>query len=126
MKVLLDTNALMMPVQFGVDVFEEIRWLIGAYEPVTLEDIIRELEGLAMGRGDDATAARVALSLCSRCTIVQNGLQGDTVDERLAVYAEAEGCIVVTNDRKLKKTLLERGIDVITMRKKKKLEIVRA
>ncbi len=31
MRVLLDANALMMPVQFGVDVLEEIRWLIGSY-----------------------------------------------------------------------------------------------
>jgi len=44
-RVLLDANALMMPAQFGVDIFSEIELLIGAYEPVILEDILSELEG---------------------------------------------------------------------------------
>jgi rRNA-processing protein FCF1 len=125
-RVLLDANALMMPVQFGVDVLEEIRWLIGSYEPVTLVDVQHELEGLAQGRGEDAAAARVGLSLTSRCTIIRDVPSVGTVDERIAEYAEKENCIVATNDRGLRRRLLRMGIDVITLRKKKTLEIERA
>ncbi len=126
MRVLLDANALMMPVQFGVDVLEEIRWLIGSYEPVTLADVLYELEGLAKGRGEDAAAARVGLSLSSRCTVIRDGPSAGSVDERIAEYAKKEHCIVVTNDRGLRRRLLRMGIDIITLRKKKTLEIERA
>ncbi len=125
MKVLLDTNALMMPAQFGVDIFSEIELLIGAYEPVILEDVMSELKGISNGHGRDAASARVALSLSERCTIDASRHRDLPVDERLLIYAEERGCVVVTNDRKLRTILLEHKIDVIYLRKQKKLEIFR-
>lgn len=58
MLVLFDANALMIPVQFGVDIFTGVEELVGAFEPVTLEDVKDELTGLSRGRGRDAAAAR--------------------------------------------------------------------
>jgi len=124
-KVLLDANAFMMPVQFGIDIYEELRILLGDFVPVTLPGVIRELERISAGHGKDAAAARVGLALAERALIVPETGELPHVDDRVIRYAEQEGCIVVTNDRRLKESLLGRGIGVVTMRKQKKLELIR-
>ena len=125
MLVLFDANALMIPVQFGVDVFTGVEELIGAFEPVTLEDVKDELTGLSRGRGRDAAAAKVGATLVSRCRVVRSVHQDVTVDERIIRYAEEHHCVVVTNDRGLRGELLSRHIDVIYLREKKRLDIIR-
>lgn len=125
MKVLLDTNALMMPVQFRIDLFDELRSLLGGYEPLVLTDVRRELEGLARGGGNDAAAARAGLMFAERCREVESQSRAPTVDDRVAEYAAAEGCMVVTNDRRLRNALLAAGVPVISLRSQKKLEILR-
>ena len=125
LKVLLDTNALTIPVQFGIDLFAELERVIGLYQPYILAESIVELKRLAKGSGIDAAAARVGLVLSDRCAIVEGDKSIGNVDERIASYAETEHCIVVTNDIPLKMTLKKRGIQVISIRKLKKLEIGR-
>ena len=125
MKVLLDANALMIPVQFGIDIFSEIEALLGAYEPVTLEDVTRELAGIASGKGRDAAAARVGIRLADRCRVEKSPYDDIPVDERIIRYAVENECMVATNDRLLRSALLKRNIDVVYLREKKKLEIIR-
>ncbi len=124
-KILLDANALMMPVQFGIDIYAELTSLFGIYECLVPEGVMNELQGIAEGGGRDAAAARVGMELAKRSTIISTGLHPGSVDDRLVAYAEAGGCIVVTNDRHLRNTLLERGIGVVSMRKQQKLELIR-
>lgn len=125
MLVLFDANALMIPVQFGVDVFTGVEELVGAFEAVTLEDVKDELAGLARGRGRDAAAARVGVTLTARCRVVRSPHQAVSVDNRIIRYAEEQRCVVVTNDRRLREELLSRHIDVIYLREKKRLDIIR-
>ncbi len=124
-KVLLDTNALLMPVQFGIDLYDELQALFGDFEPVTLEEVVGELSGLSRGRGRDATAARVGLAMARRSTVVPSGSSADRVDDRVIEYARREGCTVVTNDRKLRNALLREGVDVVSMRRARTLELLR-
>jgi len=123
--VLFDANALMIPVQFGVDIFTGVEELVGSFEAVTLEGVKDELAGLARGRGRDAAAARVGASLAARCHIVRSPHQDMPVDDRIVRYAEEHHCVVLTNDRRLREELLSRHIDVIYLREKKRLEIIR-
>jgi uncharacterized protein len=124
-NVLLDTNALMMPVQFGIDLYGELQILFGEIEPIILKEVVDELSGIAKGRGRDAAAARVGLAMAERWTIVPSGSAAERVDDRLIQYARQEGCVVVTNDRNLKRALLEQGVDVVSMRNRKQLELTR-
>ncbi len=124
-RVLLDTNALLIPAQFGIDLYTELLGIFGDFEPITLEEVVDELTGLARGRGRDAAAARVGLALARRSTIVPSGSSAESVDERILEYARQEGCIVVTNDRELRKALLREGVDVVSMRRRKTLDLVR-
>jgi len=124
-RVLLDTNALLMPAQFRVDLYDELLALFGDFEPITLEEVIGELSGLSRGRGRDAAAARVGLAMARRSTVVPSGSTAEHVDDRLIEYARREGCTVVTNDRQLRKALVGEGIDVVSMRRERTLELMR-
>jgi rRNA-processing protein FCF1 len=59
-KVLLDTNALMMPSQFQIDLFEELRMLLGSFEPVVLSGVLDELAGLSRMAQQPVWASRLA------------------------------------------------------------------
>jgi hypothetical protein len=125
--VLLDANALMMPAQFQIDLFDEIRNLIGSFEPVVLSAVIQELEGLTRAKGRHGAAARLGLALAADCTITESrDLQSESVDAQVIEYAaQTDDCVVVTNDRRIRDALYARGISVISMRNQKKLEIMR-
>lgn len=127
MKVLLDTNALMIPVQFGIDLFGNLREILGSFEPVTVPGVILELKGISRGRGTDSAAARVGLIIAEQCTLVDTEVHRDLdADEQIVQYAAATGSVVVTNDQELRKTLHRRGVDVISMRNRKQMQLLRA
>ena len=116
----------MMPAQFQIDIFDELRNLLGGFEPIVLTSVIRELEGLTRAKGRNGVAARLGLALGERCTVADSGKEvTGTVDDQVIDYAVKNGCIVVTNDRRVRDALFERGIGVISMRKQKKLELLR-
>ncbi|MDD5142270.1 MAG: nucleotide-binding protein [Methanoregula sp.] len=124
--MLLDANALMMPAQFQIDLFDEIRNILGGFEPIVLASVMHELDGLARAKGRNGAAARMGLALGERCTIADTAaLQPMPVDEQIIDYAVRNNCTVVTNDRGLREALLARGIGVLSMRKQKKLELLR-
>lgn len=123
LRVLIDANGFTMPVQLGIDLYGELRELLGSYEPLVLEETLEELRGIAHGRGSDAGAAKVGLALAGGATVVSSGTREGSVDERIVSYAERNRCAVLTNDAALRKELRRRGIKVISLRKFKKLEI---
>ena len=126
MKILLDANALMMPAQFQIDLFDELRMLVGAFEPIVLSGVLRELRGLSRAKGRDGAAARYGLALVEKCALVESeDLKSESIDAQVIEYATRNGCIVVTNDRCIRDALFAHGIGVISMRKQKKLEILR-
>jgi rRNA-processing protein FCF1 len=126
LKIVLDANALMMPGQFHIDLFDELRMLLGTFEPLVLSGVVRELAGISRAKGRDGAAARHGLALVEKCTVVESGdLQSESVDAQMIEYAALNSCMVVTNDRRIRDALLTRGIGVISMRNQKKLEILR-
>jgi rRNA-processing protein FCF1 len=115
----------MMPAQFQIDLFAELRNLLGGFEPIVLTSVLRELEGLTRAKGRHGAAARLGLTLGERCTVADSGVNGESVDAQVIDYAVQNGCMVVTNDRHVRDALFVRGIGVISMRKQKKLELLR-
>jgi rRNA-processing protein FCF1 len=116
----------MMPAQFQIDLFDELRILIGGFEPVVLNSVMDELEGLSHNKGRDGAAARCGLTLGKECTIADSGdLESRSVDAQVIEYAAQTKCMVVTNDRRVRDALFTRGVGVISMRKQKKLELLR-
>ncbi|WP_435117933.1 twitching motility protein PilT [Halolamina sp. C58] len=119
----LDTNALMMPVELDVRVFDELDRLLGAYEAVTPRAVVAELEKLRDGNGAEGTAAAVGRDLAERCRIVET--EEPYADDAVVAAAKAaDGDVyAVTNDRPLRDRLLDAGVDVIGLRGRNTLEI---
>ena len=119
----MDTNALMMPVECNVRVFEELERLLDESECVVPRAVIEELDKLADGAGEEATAASVGLDLGrDRCVVRETdaGYADDAVVE-LATGGDVDHA--VTNDGPLQDRLLTRGVSVISLRGKNKLVI---
>ena len=118
MKVLVDTNGLMVPAQHGVDVFDELQALgyDGCVVPSAVRDELVALKSRL--RGEDRAAAAVALSLLDRCEVVEAPGNADDVLLRLAKEMRAP---VLTNDAGLRRRLKEAGVKAIFMRGRQKL-----
>jgi hypothetical protein len=116
--VVLDTNALMMPVECDVRVFEELDRLLAGTDPdlLTPRAVIEELESLSGGGSEEAAAASVGRDLAERCRIVEtDAAYADDAVVELATRTEFDG-YVVTNDVPLRDRLLARGVRVIGLR----------
>ncbi len=120
MNVAMDANALMMPVEAGVRIFEELDRLLGAYEPVVPSAVHEELEKLAESGGEEGRAASVGLDLAAECRTVET--EESYADDALFALAEAgEVDAVVTNDAPLRDRLLDAGVQVIHLRGRNQL-----
>ena len=120
----LDTNALMMPVEVGVRVFDELNRLFGPgmAEYCVPQPVVDELTALADGSGEAAKAASVGKDLADRCRVVETNVSyaDDAVVE---LASEGRFDYVVTNDRPLRDRLLSRGVRVIGVRGQNRLGI---
>jgi rRNA-processing protein FCF1 len=129
--ILLDANALMMPVECDVRVFEELDRLVegvergddGSLALGVPRAVVAELERLAEGAGEEATAASVGLDLArGRCRVLDH--EADHGDAAVRECARRESVThAVTNDAALKRELLARGVPVISLRAGNKLAV---
>jgi hypothetical protein len=117
MKVVIDTNALMIPGAFGVDIFSELRRL-GYDKFLVPRAVVSELERLQRSRGKERISANIAIDLLKECDIVD--MDGEA-DELIIELAKKKEAAVFTNDSELKK---RSPGDVIYLRNKKYLEKV--
>jgi rRNA-processing protein FCF1 len=121
LKVIIDTNGLMIPVQFKVDIFNELKRL-GFDEFLVPEAVVNELDMLTKkSTGEDRIAAKVARSLVDMCEIVDVRGVADDVIAELAVDLDAA---VLTNDIELKKRLRDMNITVVHLRQKNLLATI--
>ncbi len=123
--VLMDANALMMPVELDVRVFDELDRLLGDVRLVTPEAVVDELEKLSAGAGHEAVAASVGTDLArERCRLLSH--DESYADDAIVELATAGECdYVVTNDGPLKRRLLAACVPVIGIRGRNKLAITR-
>jgi len=120
LKIVLDTNFLMIPHKFKIDIFAELEKIIPAkYELIVMERTITELKNL------NNPAAKVGLELLNmykdQIKIVENTCY---VDEAIMKFSEknAKDTIVCTNDKELKKKLKKQKINIICLKNKSKID----
>ena len=122
LKVLLDTNFLLIPAQFGIDIFQELERIVSRkFELIILTEIIEELKNFSKKSIKRQKEAQIALDLAKRCKLIDsnyNNMSLKNVDDIIFHSALTYGWIVATNDRKLRKKLRDHQIPVITLRKK--------
>ncbi|HMK84261.1 MAG TPA: DNA-binding protein [Candidatus Bathyarchaeia archaeon] len=124
-KVILDSNFLMIPFQFHIDIFQEIEYLLQKKVDFIVPSAVKqELTSISARGGEGSSEASLALQLASRCRVVEVSLQPEeTVDDAIVKAAQKLSAVVATNDIELKKKLRDIPVPVVFMRDKSKLEI---
>jgi rRNA-processing protein FCF1 len=125
-KVILDSNAFFVPLQFKIDIFEELQTLLNVkFETVLLSPILKELETIAeKGSPKMRKQASCALKLAEKCAFLEIEEKiACSPDDAILEVARKCNCLVFTNDRKLRKRLRNISVPVIYVRQKSHLEI---
>jgi rRNA-processing protein FCF1 len=125
-ELILDTNFLLIPFQFKVDVFSELEYLVDEpYQLVTSNQVTKELKKIAGKGGKTGAAGKFAIKLLEvnkgKIKFVETEL---SVDDWILEYSKENKAIAATNDIKLKRRLKKYGIKVIGLRTKTKLGYV--
>lgn len=126
-RFLLDTNFLLLPGQFKVDIFDELR-RFGKDHLYTLDLVVRELQQLSHGSSRHSSSARLALHLVRDRGIAiihtEEDADLDGTDKAIRNVARKGHFFVCTQDRELISLLKEDGVPVISMRQGRYLERV--
>jgi rRNA-processing protein FCF1 len=121
--VVLDTNFLLIPAQFKVDIFVEIERVCRfPYQLKVVEGTLGELQKLMMeGDAKERKAAKMAFSLFSQHKVGILNISGE-VDS--AIASLPKGTVVATQDQRLKRVLKERGFSLVVLRQQKYLQFI--
>ena len=126
LKIIVDSNALFVPLQFKIDVFTDLeRILKKNVELILISPVKNELEMLTKKKSPDIVKkAKFALSMASKCTyikVLEKRLE--PTDDAILRIAKQWNSPVFTNDKALKKKLRDISVPVIYVRQKSRLEI---
>jgi rRNA-processing protein FCF1 len=116
-KVLLDTNFLIAPIKFKIDLFEELKELKFETKLHVLDESLREVQNIDHGIHESTVKKMIDLY---NITIIKT-TEKKFVDDLLLDYGK-KGYAIATNDRELKKRLDLENIPYICMRQKRTLE----
>lgn len=125
-RIILDSNALFVPLLFKIDIMEELKTLINRdFEPILLSPVRQELEKLAKkGLTKTQKNASYALKLADQCKLVETDVESaNSPDDVITRVARLWNCPVFTNDQQLRKKLRDINVPVIYVRQKSRLEI---
>ena len=125
--VLIDTNFLLVPGQFGVDIFSEIdRIMIGPYELCVVDKTLAELRKIVdTASGKDKAAASLALRLVEAKKLHHLKTEKNlNTDELIVELAKQPDFVVATQDMALKRILKQNSVPLIVLRQKKYLKLM--
>ena len=117
--VMLDTNFLLVPAKFKVDVFAELELL--GYKPIVLSCVMSEVGKIASGRGKAGNEARIAQAIIELRKPRMIEARGP-VDRALLARAAESSCAIATNEAALIARAKKQGITVLRLRQRKFVE----
>ncbi len=124
--VVLDTNFLLVPFQFKIDVLRELDFLVDVSHYFVISSrAVKELEAIGKAIGKDGMAARLALKMVrangDRIKIVESDVE---VDDWIVEFAKANRAIVCTNDSGLRRRLKSAKVKVAAMKSRSRVAFV--
>ena len=126
LKVILDSSALFVPIEFKLDIFVEVECLLNRHvDLVLVSPVKQELELLAVKDSPKTRReALYALKLAEKCKYIPvEDNEHMPTDDVIVKLAKAWNSPVFTNDRQLRKKLRDISVPVIYVRQKSRLEI---
>jgi uncharacterized protein len=122
-KVILDTNFLLIPGLFKIDIFEEIKKVMNdKYDLFIIDGTIGELNKIIdnKNKSKDKLNAKIGLELIDLKKIKKIRSEERYVDDAIVNIAD-KNTVVATSDRELKRRLRKNKIGLISLRKKQYL-----
>lgn len=123
-RVLLDTNFLILPIRFGIDIRSELgRILEASFSLATTPAVLDELRRLKKNvKTGELKHIEFALALAEGMEKIDDviGTEED-VDDQLVRLSEREGLIVATTDAELRRRIRRQGRPVVFMRQRRYL-----
>lgn len=125
--IILDTNFLLIPAQFGVDIFTEIdRMMEEPYTLCIVDSTLDELEKLQKTQsGRDKAAANLAVQLLEAKKVKTLKTEKNlNTDNQIVNLAKSPDFVVATQDQGLKRLLKQNNVKLIVLRGKSHLELI--
>jgi hypothetical protein len=126
LKIILDSNALFVPLESKIDIFAETKRLLNRnLDFVLLSPIKNELKLLATKDSPKIRReALYALKAAEKCRyVVVDNAEKLSTDDVIVKIAKAWNSPVFTNDRQLRKRLRDISVPVIYVRQKSRLDV---
>ena len=122
-QVILDTNFLLIPGQFKIDIFEELQCRLDfPFELCIVEETLFELDKIIeKDKNKHKIAAEIAKSLIKAKHLKILSSEGKIVDDRLVKLSKNSDVVVATQDKELRKRL---NGPKILLRQKKYIQMV--
>jgi rRNA-processing protein FCF1 len=123
-RVVVDTNFMLIPFYFNVDVFDQIFSLLDEpFKIVIGTNVLAELEKLKKGKGKAASGAAIALAFIEKYKKFVEVVEGrGPVDNWIIRYAKENNGIVCTNDARLRERAKANGLSVIVLKGKARID----
>jgi len=124
-RILIDTNFLMIPYKFKIDIFSEFGRICNFnFRLHIFKQTMEELSNIIEKQsGSDKKAAKFALKLIQMKDIGIINSAAGSADEAMLKHSHKLD-VIATQDRILKKKLLAKGMSVIILRQKKYLQLI--
>jgi rRNA-processing protein FCF1 len=121
-KLLVDTNFLLIPLRFKVDIFEEsqnaVNDLVEFYVSSRVIDEISILK--EKSKNKFVRQLVFAEKIAENCTVIQDD-SSTLVDDSLINLASKEGMVIGTTDAELRQKARNSGVKVVYLRQKSHL-----
>lgn len=121
LKVILDSNFLMIPSEFHLDIFSELDKILNRkVQKIIISPVYDELERISVtGDPKHRRQAELALKLIARFEITKIKSDiNEAVDDLILRLAKEWQCPVATNDRKLLRKLRSSNVPIVYLRQR--------
>ncbi len=126
-KVIVDTNFLLIPGQFKVDIFSEIKRILDVpFELYVVQETVNELNKLVIaGKVSDRMAAKLALLLIRQKHLktLRSFILKKNADDAILSKSD-KNTFIATQDKALRVRLKKKGAGIIGLRQKKYLVVI--
>jgi rRNA-processing protein FCF1 len=126
LRVLLDTNFLMLPTRIGVDIRRELERVIDAsFSLATTPAVLDELRRLKVNvKTRELKNIEFALTMAEGIEKLRDSLgPEEDVDDQLVRLSDQEGLVVATTDAELRRRIRRLGHPVVFLRQRRYLAI---
>ena len=134
LKVIIDTNFLLIPGDFGVDIFQEItEQANNVVEFIILQKVIQELEDLCVNKDlndKQRKSAKLGLALLKQKNLKIEHCSNEHTDDAIVKKSlefkeKGDSVAIATQDKQLTSRCLNYGVQVFTLRQKKKVLLLK-